>query len=219
LSPRRQRVLLFSGLALFAASGAACSAILGLDEPTLACPSGCPDANAPLPDVVIPLMDSTGSSSGGDSSPPPLDGGPPEAQSPDAARDASPGEDAPSGVRCGPIAAAIYCNSPTAFCCLTVSGADAASASYGCVTGANECAGYSIGCASDNDCSGTDICCFYASAIKCEPESTGDPGNSCASSVVCDPSLPAGDQCNPGQSCVPNLFKESGFTLPYDGCM
>jgi hypothetical protein len=215
LSPRRQRALLFSALAVLAASGAACSAILGLDPPTLACPSdsGCPDATAPLPDVVTSVMDSTG----GDSSPPAVDSGAPT-QVPDAAADANQDEDA-SGVRCGPVGTTLYCTAPSAYCCLTFGDADAASPSYGCV-GMNDCSGYSIACASDNDCSGTDICCFYNSAIKCEPQDDGDPGNSCANSMVCNPSLPnSEEQCNTGQSCIPNLFKENGFTLPYSGCM
>jgi hypothetical protein len=219
LSLRRYRALLVSGLALLAASGAACSAVLGLDQPTLACAStpGCADASAPGSDATIPVMDSSGSSSGGDSTAPPGDSGS-EAQALDGPPDVEDGGEDASGFRCGPLASATYCpDYPAAVCCVTL---DAGSATYSCVPSQSDCPGYYIECASDNDCNGNDICCFYNSAIKCEPQSEGDPGNSCANSVVCDPSLPAsGDQCNTGQSCVPNVYKENGYPLPYDGCM
>jgi hypothetical protein len=213
LSLRRHRALLLSGLALLAASGAACSAVLGLDQPTLACAStpGCADAGPPGTDATAPVMDSSGSSSGGDSAPPPDDSGS-DTRAPDTGsgpEDA--GEDAPSGVRCGPLASAIYCSDPTAFCCLTLNGS---SATYTCAAGQSDCSGYSIACASDEDCNGNDICCFYGSAIKCET-SCGTGG-----SVVCDPSLPpSADQCNSGQSCVPvSTYQYQGYELPYDGC-
>ena len=223
MSLRRYRALLVSGLALLAAGGAACSAVLGLDQPTLACAytPGCADASAPGNDATVPVMDSSGSSSGGDSTTP-IDTGS-EGQAYDAAPDAAPespdgGEDASSSFRCGPPGSTLYCpDYPGAVCCLTL---DAGSATYSCATSSSDCPGYYIECASDNDCNGNDICCFYNSAIKCEPQSEGDPGNSCANSVVCNPSLPvSGDQCNSGQSCVPNVYKENGYPLPYDGCM
>ncbi|MGO8993698.1 MAG: hypothetical protein ACLQVI_10240 [Polyangiaceae bacterium] len=203
-------------MALFATSGAACSAVLGLDPPTLAaCADGCPDATTPVPD-------GSGGSSGGDSSVP-IDSATqntPDA-TPDAVADAiadvvaeaTPDSGPPTGVRCGGGGSpTVYCNDPTPLCCLTFS--DAGSPSYACATDTSACTGYSIACASDNDCPGSDVCCFYQSGIKCEPEDTA----SCATALVCDPSAPASDdECNTGQTCSVAYLYDGG-ALPYYGC-
>ena len=200
-------------MALLAASGAACTTVLGLVEPTLEpCPDGCPDVN-------VPFTDAGGSSSGGDSAPPadapaesaPLDATPPDAP-PDAIPDVVPDRGPSSGTRCGTVGSALFCALPDV-CCLTLD--DAGGASYACGSSASTCAGgggYAIACATNNDCNGTDVCCFYNSAIKCEPVNTG----SCANVLVCDPAGPS-DQCPTGQKCT-IAYVENGYTLPYYGC-
>jgi hypothetical protein len=209
LGLRQHRAFLVSGVALFAASAAACSTVLGLDPPTLdPCANGCPDAS-------ISVADASGSSSGGDS------GSAIDAVSESAAADVIgdvipdviPDRGPSNGLRCGSGASAIFCAAPTDLCCLTFD--DAGSPSYACVSDTTACTpGYPIACASDNDCAGSDVCCFYNSGIKCEPENTP----SCAAALVCDPGAPASDEeCNTGQTCdVAYLL--NGFPLPYDGC-
>ena len=206
MSLRRQRAVFVSGLALLAASGAACSAVLGLDPPTLAaCAEGCPEASVPVvdaaPDVVADVVPDVGV----DAVPDAL---------PDALPDATSDGASPVGVRCGGGSApTIYCVDPSPMCCLTLD--DAGSASYACVGSATDCSGYPIACASDNDCAGSDVCCFYNSGIKCESDTTA----SCTK-LVCNAGDPASDdECNAGQTCTPDVYSENGYPLPYDGCM
>jgi len=73
--------------------------------------------------------------------------------------------------------------------------------------------GYPIECASDNDCSGNDVCCFFSSGIKC------DSNDTCNSSpLVCDPTVPASEQCASGQKCSAGNLTRDGYTLPYSSC-
>jgi hypothetical protein len=205
LGPRRHRAFLPSAAALVAASAAACAGVLGLDAPTLdPCASGsaCADANEiPVPDA------------GSEAAPPLAEAGPLDAMpdaAPDAVADVIPDRGPSTGVRCGADASAIFCAPPAPECCLTLD--DAGASSYGCVSGASACAGYPIACASNDDCSGTDVCCFYHSGLKCEPVNTA----SCANVLVCDPSGPS-DQCNAGQTCSAPVVVDAG-TLPYSYC-
>ncbi len=166
-----------------AASLVACDAVLGLDAPQLdPCASdACVDGAAP---------------------PPPGDAA---TDAPDAGIDAKP----INGVRCGGGGSpAIGCENATPICCVSL---DAGLATYGCVSNSAACSGYPIACATDNDCPGSEVCCHYDSAIKCEPETT------CASaSLVCDPDGSA-DQCPTGDTCSV-AFTNGSYTLPYYGC-
>ena len=204
-----------TAVALVGATAAACTTVLGLLEPTLdPCASGCPDASVPGADGS--------SSGGGDSTSPdvvadtslPSDGTVDALTDapPDAIPDVSPDQGPSNGTRCGPAASAVFCPLPEV-CCLTFD--DAGSASYACGSSASSCVnggGYSIACTTNNDCNGSDICCFYSSSIKCEPQNTG----SCTA-LVCDPSGPS-DQCPTGQKCTVAYIIGSNYTLPYYGC-
>jgi hypothetical protein len=190
---------------MFAATGAACSAVLGLDAPTLdPCASGgCADGTATGDgDVTLPKNDA-----GVDAAE--------DAAAVDAS-DAQPVFDDVvvtndgNGVRCGSATADMYC-APPAICCLT----NGAGPAYTCVADVSLCAGYPIECATYNDCAGTDVCCAYGSAMKCEPENTA----SCANLFVCDPTA-SPSQCQSGWTCTGTLVRsDAGVTIPYDVCV
>ncbi len=207
------RALFVSAGVAFAVVGsaAACSAVLGLAAPSLLeCTDACTEAGLP------PTIEDAGPESDV-TAPPSVDAGADAAAAdadhvPDAVADVVPDRGSPDGVRCGSGASEIFCSSPARFCCLTL---DAGASTYSCAASASDCSGYSIECASDNDCSGSDVCCFYASGIKCEPENT----SSCAKALVCDPSAPASEnQCNTGQTCSIAWVLDDAGTLPYFGC-
>jgi hypothetical protein len=217
LRPRRHVVLLFpfSAAALFAASSA-CTTVLGLVEPTLdPCPNGCPDANVTVPDAngdattgdTTEAPDAVAETSPNDVTTPLADA-PPDVI-PDVAADRGPS----TGIRCGTGPTEIFCTAPEV-CCLTLD--DAGTASYACLSNASSCPGYPIACATNGDCNGTYVCCFYMSGIKCEPYSTTNSGGSCENVIVCDPNGPS-DQCPGGQTCT-IAYIENNFTLPYYGC-
>lgn len=177
-------------VSVLAAGGAACNAVLGLDAPRLD-----PCANTPCVDgTASTLADGTAPS--------------------DAAEDASNVDAAPdtgpiNGIRCGGGSSpTLGCGTDAPVCCLLL---DAGSATYGCDSDASACTGYPILCATNNDCAGSDVCCHYASAIKCEGETV------CANnSLVCEPGGPA-DQCPSGWTCSV-AFTNGSYTLPYYGC-
>lgn len=193
-------------LAALGATGAACSAVLGLDAPTLdpCVNGGCVDANVPTTEdgsIGPPLRD---------------------AAAPDGSDAVAPSEDAGifddvvvtddgNGVRCGSAAADTYCV-PPAICCLSNGGSAPA---YTCVAAVSLCTGYPIECATFNDCAGTDVCCAYGSAMKCEPENTA----SCTDLFVCDPTA-SPSQCQSGWTCTGTLVRsDAGVTIPYDVCV
>jgi hypothetical protein len=190
---RRAATVAVTALAI---AGVACNAVLGLDPPQLdSCANGCADGAAPVK---------------GDGAPDAVDGavftdGPPALA--DAA-DAAPDQGPLTGIRCGGGSSAVGCQPASPVCCAEL---EAGSASYVCDTTTAACSGYPILCATNNDCSGTDVCCHYDSAIKCVGETV------CANaSLVCDPSGPS-DQCPSGWSC--NVaFTNGSTTLPYYGC-
>jgi hypothetical protein len=117
----------------------ACSAVLGLDAPTLdPCAGGsCADAAQDAP------TDS------------------PREAGTDAGADAPP----PAGIRCGGGAFGVKgCDGQTPSCCQLTD--DAGTTSYACrPTGG--CEGYEIKCASNADCAGNDVCCQYSTHIVC----------------------------------------------------
>ncbi len=181
-------------LVVFATAGAACNAVLGLDEPTLdPCANGCVDGAAPSSGDAAPI----GSDGAAvvDATPPPID--------------ASPDQGPVTGIRCGGGSSpTIGCEAPSPVCCLEV---DGGSASYSCQTSAAACGGYPIRCATNNDCSGTEVCCHYASSIECIGEAT------CTNNaLVCDPNGPT-DQCPAGWKCSV-AFTSGAYTMPYYGC-
>ena len=217
LALRRQRASLvrLAGplVVLLAASGAACSAVLGLSAPTLeACADGCVDGSAPTTD--------TGLSS--DDAPDTFDGvalpdtsvaadAEASVESPDAESDATDDPSIPDGIRCGPTALGLYCQ---ASCCLSLVGDGGAG--YACAASETDCensSGFPIQCTSDNDCNGSEVCCFFSSKITC------DSTSACASApLLCDPNVPASDQCSSNQTCTSGNLTHEGYALPYDSC-
>ncbi len=208
------RVELALALAI-AASAAACDGVLGLSAPTLnpcsnagACTDGAPpttleDAGSGPADATIAVDASDGAAPGSPETSTPTDARP----GPDAA-DASADTGPIIGIRCGGGSSpAMGCNADPV-CCLDV---DASPATYTCETDAAACGGYPIECATYNDCPGSDVCCRFASAIKCVAE------NACSNdALVCDPSG-SSDQCPSGWKC--NVaFTDGTYTLPYYGC-
>jgi hypothetical protein len=181
--------------------------VLGLEAPTLD-----PCANGGCADAAAAVLDASGTS-GGDSAAPgdATTAGTPDGSTLDAALDVVPDRGSPDGIRCGPIPSEIFCSDPTPTCCLVLD--DTGAASYSCQSGAGACAGYPVACATNNDCPGSEVCCFYNSGIKCEAETTA----SCANVLVCQQGGPA-DQCPEGQTCSINYDIDGGFTLPYNGC-
>ncbi len=199
----RRAALTFAVVIATAAGLGACDAVLGMNVPTLsACASGgCADGAAP------PLDAGGDATTPGDASSSP-DGSPSSEAGGDAATDAAFPDTGPIvGVRCGGGSSPAFgCNADPE-CCLDLDGG----ASYSCVADASACGGYPILCASYNDCAGTDVCCHFNSAIKCEPQA------SCANnSLVCDPAGPS-DQCPSGWKCSV-AFTTGSYTLPYYGC-
>lgn len=209
--------MLVSAAALVAS--AACTTVLGLVEPTLdPCSNGCPDAN------VQNSPDADDDATLGDVAPPPApdgpqdtspssDGMPPADSPPDVIADVVLDRGPSTGIRCGSGASEIFCTYPEV-CCLNLD--DAGTATYECRSSASSCPGYPIACATNGDCVGSEVCCFYNSGIKCEPQTASNPGGSCENSLVCDPSGPS-DQCPTGQQCM-IAYIENNYTLPYDGC-
>jgi hypothetical protein len=205
-APLRARVSLFAVAGLVAAA-AACSAVFGLDAPTLdpCANGGCADGSP------VTAVDGA--------APPGSDGSTADASGVDADQgfDAHIADSGAitadgNGIRCGPADAGTYCVPPGA-CCLTVDGAG--NALYQCAAGASLCPGYPIECAWNNDCTGTDVCCAYGSAMKCEPQTTA----SCQAIQVCDPANP-GDTCPTNWTCTgPVTRNDGGVTLPYDVCV
>jgi hypothetical protein len=185
----------------FAALLAGCSAVLGLDAPTLAtCFDACADA-------------------GFDSAPPTFTDG-----SVDATRDAADaadsapvclGDDASAangGVACGGGCYGLrYCsNSSAPVCCQQTS--DAGATSYACTASEATCPDYPIVCANDDDCTGSDICCYFTSKITCD---TTARCQSDGLGIICRPSVP--DDCPTGKACnVPVVT--NGVTSPYLMC-
>lgn len=195
MSLLRQRSLRVGIVALFTAA-AACSSVLGLDAPKLD-----PCANGGCADASPAVIDGSPAPDGSDSSVT-------DAPAPDAGTDAKVST-FDGGIRCGFPGSDFGC-APPEVCCLVLD--DAGVGTYSCTSSASTCPGYPIACATNNDCSGSDVCCFYQSAIKCEPVNTA----SCQNGLVCDPSNP-GDTCATGQKCDV-AFILDGYTLPYDGC-
>jgi hypothetical protein len=188
-SPRAARIA--AVIVLFAC--AACTGVLGLDEPTL----------DPCADHVCADA-STGIESGANdaSAASDADAG--------SATDATP-DHVPSltGIRCGGGSFGLSgCEGQTPVCCQETD--DAGTTTYTCVANTASCAGYPISCSNYNDCAGTDVCCHFGSAIKCEPPS-------CASgSLVCEPDG-AADQCPSGWTCK-SMVTNAGVVSPYFVC-
>jgi hypothetical protein len=169
----------------------ACSAVLGLDPPSLdPCASGgCADAadDAPAAEAA--------SDAGADV----------------GARDARSDAPVVIGIRCGGgNYPETMCVGQTPMCCQTTT---QGTTSYDCRATAAACdGGYPIACSSNADCMGNDVCCHYSSSIKCEPSSA------CANaSLVCEPDG-AADQCPTGWRCAATEVNQ-GVPSPYYACM
>lgn len=188
------RGVLTLSAALVVSLGAACSAVLGLDAPTLnpcaahPCVDGAVDAGVPdtaASDAPVTTQDAGAKDTGSDAG-------------------------AIVGIRCGggsfPLTG---CPNVGDVCCETTTDAGA---SFDCRSGAAACdGGYPIYCSNNNDCPGSDVCCHEGLEIKCISE------NSCANSaLVCEPDGSA-DQCPSGYTCSAALVLE-GVTSPYYAC-
>lgn len=173
-------------LALFVALVAtpvACKSVLGLDAPQL---DPCAD---------VPCADSGSDADAADDA--------------RASFDATPESGAAVGLRCGGgTFAETRCSGNTPICCAVGDGGVTA---YACRASAAACEGYAIACASNDDCSGNDVCCHSASQIRCVPQSA------CANdALVCAPDG-AADQCPTGSRCNVT-FTIGGDGSPYYGC-
>jgi hypothetical protein len=186
-----------TGVAAFGLSAliplTACSSVLGLDAPSLdPCEHGCADDASTFEagsDAANPI-----DSAGDDAAPP---------------ADATPDRGPVVGVRCGPASNGAACGTSAPTCCQIDD--DAGGATYACRAGSSSCEGYPIGCASNADCSGSDVCCHSSTAIKCVKSS------SCANdALVCEPNGPT-DQCPAGWTCKAVLTND-GVPSPYMAC-
>jgi hypothetical protein len=178
-----------------AAALSACSAVLGLDAPSLdPCASGSGAVSAACADATGGDVAANDAAREGGASDAAADQGPPPA----------------NAIRCGgngfPQSA---CAGQTPYCCQTTD--DAGATSYAC-SGADACAGYEIKCASYNDCAGMEICCHFNARITCATQT-----NCGTDPLVCEPDG-AADQCPTGQSChvvstiqgVPSAYWQCG---------
>ena len=194
----QRRASALAAVLFVSAGAAACNGVLGLDAPRLdPCTGGdCVDATAPIDaDAGLPAAQDSAPPVGGDAAP--------------DAHDAAPDQGPIDGVRCGGgTTPPIGCANDTPGCCLVLEGG---TPSYTCDEGAAQCSGYPILCATNNDCSGSEVCCHFASSIKCEDESACANG-----SLVCDPNG-ASDQCPTGWKCTAQ-YTTGAYTLPYYGC-
>ena len=135
------------------------------------------------------------------------DGGAGDASDAHAA-DATP-DHAVVGLRCGGGSFGVTgCAGASPTCCQLTGDAGT---TYECRANSGECSGYAIGCTSNADCSGSEVCCHYSAHIKCVGATT------CANdSLVCEPDA-AADQCPSGWKCTAS-FTNAGVVSPYFGC-
>jgi hypothetical protein len=163
---------------------AACASVLGLDAPDLdpCAHGGCVDGAA-SPDA--PLSGDAG------------------------AADAPPEGAAVPGIRCGGgDYPQITCVGQTPLCCQVPD--DAGAPTYVC-RASGACEGFPISCSSNNDCSGSNVCCHSSTSIKCVKQT------SCAdNALVCEPDG-AVDQCPTGWSCKAAIVNDDA-AAPYFGC-
>ena len=175
-----------AALALATTGTIACTAVLGLDKPTLdpCAETACADAASDA-----------------------------DAQAQEAGRDGAvdAGSDAPIvGVRCGGGSFGVSgCTGATPVCCQT---SDDAGTRYACgASGA--CAGYAIACASNADCPGNDVCCHQATQMKCVGASAcnsadlvcepNGPSDQCPAGWKCTARLTNAGVASPYFGCAP----------------
>jgi hypothetical protein len=176
---------------------AGCSAVLGMDAPTLdpcATQGSCIDATEGL-DALPP-----------EAAP---DTGPP--QDADAAQvclDTLP-DDAAAGVLCGggcyPFT---YCTGGAPICCVSTD--DAGVTTYACTASESTCAGFPFHCINENDCPGSDVCCRLSSHMVCDL-----PANCPGGQLGCVPG--SSQDCPTGKPCNVPLVVD-GATTPYSLC-
>lgn len=182
-------------------SVAGCTSVLGLDPPTLAqcLDGGCSDATAH--DAAVDASAETAP----DATPDSGDTGTGESS---CASDAAP-DVIPPGVMCGGGCFGVtYCTSPNPVCCQQTD--DAGVTTYACTASESTCSGYSIVCANDDDCPGTDICCHFASKMTCD-STTNCPSQD----LVCRPWMPI--DCPTGKACDVQA-DNAGVPSPYYLC-
>jgi hypothetical protein len=202
------------GLAWLSAAAACvgCSTLLGLDPPELAaCLEGtCADAQATFGDAATGDDDGAAVPDATEAADAPVEAG---------LRDAASAQP-PNTFRCGGggvgFPPTLYCRNTAEICCQTND--DAGNVEFACVGSRSACSGYPIGCANENDCTLNNICCYYASGIKCEPPAgtaATCPMGAQTGTQACDPKDI--NECPQGQSCTARLMNGS-IALPYIGC-
>jgi hypothetical protein len=193
-----------------AALMAGCSAILGMDAPTLdPCVSqgSCSDVttgpDAPPLEAAEAMQDVTSEGVGPSDANPPYD-----ADAAPVCLDALP-DDAAAGVLCGggcyPVS---YCNGGTPICCVSTD--DLGVTTYACTASETACAGYSVHCINENDCGGTDVCCHFSSHMVCD-----SVANCPAQDLGCVPG--SSQDCPTGKQCDVTI-DVAGKPTPYFTC-
>jgi hypothetical protein len=184
------------GLAIGALAAAGCSGILGMDAPTLdpCAQGGCVDVETGEAAVSADVLDA------------PSEG----------RHDASSCADAElpesgTGVRCGggcyPV---VFCSGSTPVCCASTSGAGVPT--FACTSSEAACSGYSIRCANENDCGGSEVCCHFNSHMVCDA-----PANCPNTDLACLPDSP--QDCPTGKACDQQLtYGDGGPPSPYYLC-
>jgi hypothetical protein len=110
-----------------------------------------------------------------------------------------------------------YCDPEggTPDCCETAT--DSSNPSFACVPKDMCGTGYDIKCTSASLCPGSDICCHYASGMRCEPPMM--PASDCPGgggvTQACDPD--ASGECASGLNCTLQLLNNT-LPSPYWGC-
>jgi hypothetical protein len=207
--------------AALAASAGACALLLDLPAPELADGGGPPaETSVPQPDGGDAADDSTIDSSV-DSGP---DQGSRDSGTPDtsqdtgmeaATTDAPPDSALDSGVLCS-FTMSNYCDPDSSLpdCCETPR--DGGMPNLACVPKMTCPGGYDIGCATGSDCPGQNICCHYASGMKCVAPTSGSstcPGMNFTQ--ACDPNDTTA--CPGNQNCTLQITN-NGMPSPYLGC-
>lgn len=197
----RRRLAL--GAVVGAAAAAGCSAVLGMDAPTLD-----PCAQGGCVDAVGVDAETGGGADTAVAVDAPADGdaltdGPHEA----ACVDVGIPDSGPAGIRCGggcyPM---VYCTGSTPVCCESTD--DAGTTTFACTATETACGGYAIKCLNENDCGGSDVCCHFSTHTVCD--------STCPNAdLACIPG--SVDDCPAGKACDVTLVN-AGVPSPYFGC-
>jgi hypothetical protein len=207
--------------AALAVSAGACAILLDLPAPELGDGGGPPiEASVPQADAGDAADDMTLDSSADTG----LDSGSRDTAAQDTAQDSAMETgvvDAPpdgaldAGVLCS-FTMSNYCDPDSSLpdCCETAR--DGAMPNFACVAKLTCPGGYDIECATGSDCPGQEICCHYASGMKCVAPTSGSstcPGMNFTQ--ACDPNDTTA--CPQNQNCTLPITN-NGMPSPYLGC-